>query len=63
MLTKKQQAIAIHLLRKLESCWDSKGKTVEEYYGNIILPELSPSVLKTYKSICDNTDILPRFKD
>jgi len=50
-MTKAQEALARHLLEKLDGCWNEDGELVEEYHNDIILPDLSKTALKTFKEI------------
>ena len=50
-MTEAQEALARHLLEKLDGCWNEDGELVEEYYNDIILPDLSKTALKIFKEI------------
>jgi hypothetical protein len=46
-------ALIVDLLRRLLPAYDDRGYTVEEYYNDIILPELTSQELSWLKEAAD----------
>jgi hypothetical protein len=41
-MTKKQQQLICEIMVGIINCYDENGNTVDEYYNNVILPDLTP---------------------
>lgn len=52
-MTKEKQQLLCEIMAAIINCYDENGNTVDEYYNNVILPDLTPAQYKILKQFAE----------